>query len=308
MIRAPIVSAPGPGDAARPSLSLIICTKDRCASLAACLERVMALSASFRWELIVVDNGSTDNTWDFLVGFLAVFPHPYQLLHVTERGNGAGRNAAIVASRGDLLAFTDDDCYVDPMFLEETAKLFRDDRIGYVSGRILLFDPTDYPITINESCTPLLVAPGKPLGGGIVQGANMAFRKRALDQAGLFDPVFGAGAQFAGEDWELAMRVNAAGWWGGYFPQPLVQHHHGRKQKDYPGLFRFYAIGEGAVYAKGLLNPALRANVARLWLRGIVRSLVKHLSIKHIVYVATGALAYWRQRRSRRSLQRKEQP
>jgi GT2 family glycosyltransferase len=168
-----------------------------------------------------------------------------------------------------------------------------------MSGRIRLYDPSDYPSTINESTERAEIA-GWCLDPGIVQGANMAFRRRALDQVGFFDPDFGAGTPFAGEDWELALRLSAAGWEGGYFPEPVVWHHHGRKATDYPALFRFYRFGEGAVYAKGLLDPSMRWRLAGYWLRRIAGDLIKRRSAEKVLLVAQGALAYWKLRYQRR--------
>jgi glycosyltransferase involved in cell wall biosynthesis len=247
----------------------------------------------FEWELIIIDNGSTDSTPQIIAAFLATFSRRCRVLSVAEAGNGVGRNAGIAVAQGEIIAFTDDDCYVDETFLEEVAKLFGDKTLGYVSGRILLFDSTDYPITINKSLESFVIRGGSPIRSGLIQGANMAFRRRALEEVGLFDPDFGAGARFAGEDWELAMRVGAAGWSGGYFPQPIVWHHHGRKPRDAPKLFRFYSIGEGAVYARGILDPVLRRNVIHLWSRSVFLDIFKTQSVKHMAFVAWGAIRYW---------------
>jgi glycosyltransferase involved in cell wall biosynthesis len=279
----------------RPLVSLIVCTKNRAASLATCLSHIARLSAPFAWELIVVDNQSTDTTAALVGTFMRAHPQiNARLAHSDQVGNGAGRNHGIRLSRGSLLAFTDDDCYVDPQYLKEVAKVFADPTVGFMSGRIMLFDRDDYPITINESLHQIFVPPRGAVYCGLVQGANLAFRRVALDQAGGFDPNFGAGARFAGEDWELAIRVCLKGWAGGYFPGPVVHHHHGRKHHQVGALRRFYQIGEGALYAKGLLDPLMRRDVALLWMKSVARDLFRYCDFRHLAYVLAGMLAYLR--------------
>lgn len=303
----PAQAQPDPSDPARmpalPKISFVICTKNRGRQLRSCLDRVAAMTVPFPWELILVDNASTDDTAAVMHEFLASFPGRGRYLLETRPGNGAGRNAAIQASAGEILAFTDDDCYVESDFLTEVAKVFEDPAVGYMSGRIMLFDPQDYRITVNESRETKLVPARKVVPAGLVQGANMAFRRTALMQAGLFDEDFGAGAKFAGEDWELAIRVSLAGWKGGYFPGPVVWHHHGRKAPEARKLSRFYTIGEGAVYAKGVLTSATRLRVALYWAKRLGGDLIKRRSAWRIGLVTLGAFQYtkWRLRPSHKT-------
>ena len=101
----------------------------------------------------------------------------------------------------------------------------------------------------------------------------MAFRMAALkSESGGFDPVFGAGAKFAGEDLELAMRCLLAGWEGRYSPRVVVRHDHGRSAATYAKLEAFYDEGVGAYIEKlqndkrcGLLTRiSIAAYLARL--------------------------------------------
>ena len=284
----------------KPAVTLIVCTRDRVDKLKHCLTCIRRMSPPFEWELLIVDNGSTDDTAGVIERFIPTFPHACRTLYVSEPGNGAGRNAAIRLSRGDILAFTDDDCYVESNFLENVEAVFRNHSVGYMSGRIYLYDATDYPFTINESARPVPIRAGRIPGGGLIQGANFAVRRAALDAAGCFDPDFGAGTQFTGEDWELAIRISAAGWSGGYFPKPTVWHHHGRKAHDFARHFRSYALGEGAVYAKGLLSAELRWRVLYHWIKSAAGDILKRRSFRHIVHVILGSIQYWRMRAGKR--------
>lgn len=286
-----------------PIISLIICTKNRADQLAECLTHVLNIKSNLPWEVILVDNNSTDNTASIISTFIENFPGIARSVFESRPGNGVGRNTGIVLAKGEILAFTDDDCYVTPDFIDQISDIFSDASVGYASGRVLLHDPDDAKITINESSVPDPFPASACLPVGLIQGANMAFRRSALEQSGLFDPLFGAGAQFAGEDWELAIRVSYCGWTGGYFPGPTVAHHHRRKSQDVPKLLRFYAIGEGAVYAKLILCGPLRFKTLKLLLREIHSAIVNDHNVKRTAFMLKGAAQYVARRLARSGAQ-----
>jgi glycosyltransferase involved in cell wall biosynthesis len=250
-------------------VSVVICTRNRARQLIACLDRFHRQDTAVRWELLIVDNASTDDTRAVADAFIEALDAPACVLREGARGNGAGRNAALPWARGTVISFTDDDCYVAADYVEQLAQTFRNHPVDYIAGRILLYDPDDAPVTIAESTEPRDVPAHRPVPGAFIQGANMAFRREPLVRQGGFDPVFGAGARFAGEDWEVAMRVSDAGGAGRYEPRVLVWHHHGRKAPDVPALWRFYLIGEGALYAKTLLHSRFKWAIFSMLLRAL---------------------------------------
>jgi glycosyltransferase involved in cell wall biosynthesis len=239
-------------------LSLIICTRDRAAQLRQCLEAVARLQSLRPWELIVIDNGSRDETADVLAQFSALHGGASQGLcvvigHEPEAGLARARNLGLSLARGDIVAFTDDDCYPEPGYLDSTLEPFDDKQVGFMAGKVLLHDPADYPITILTLADRVDFAPKTFLRTGVLLGANMAFRREALAAAGGFDPAFGVGALFPAEDIDAAARVNLLGWCGLYWPKSIVRHHHGRKLADVPTLMRGYDLGRGAYHMKLLL-------------------------------------------------------
>lgn len=278
------------------TISLIICTRNRSEPLRRCLAAVARVTHAAPWELVVVDNGSLDATAAVIEAFAAAQPFPVRQVHQPVPGLSNARNAGVAAATGDLVLFTDDDCYVDPAILDATRAAFADPAVGFVSGRVRLFDASDAPVTINESCLPLRFPARRFLPAGAVKGANLAFRREVLDAIGPFDPLFGSGTRFPAEDADAAMRASLAGWDGLYDPAIVVWHHHGRKAADVAGLHRAYDLGRGAFHAKllglpGGLGPALRAwaglpNRARLR-RGLLSGEV------------AGALGFWRAARRR---------
>jgi glycosyltransferase involved in cell wall biosynthesis len=235
-------------------ISLIICTRDRCQQLVRCLQSVRGITFERPWELIVVDNGSVDETAAVVRQFIGSAGVSAAYVFEPKLGKSNALNTAIEIARGQILAFTDDDCYPAPDFLSRVCSAFMDPSVGYITGRIMLHDPTDYPVTVNETIMPLTFPARSLVTVGSVQGANMAFRRGVLSGIGGFDPVFGAGTQFAGEDLDAAGRASAAGWKGRYCPEVIVRHHHRRKASDIPRLMKLYGMGAGAYHLKLLLN------------------------------------------------------
>ena len=249
-------------------LSLLICTRNRAGQLAQTLKRVSAIKSQLKWELVVVDNGSTDRTTAIVAEFAETFDHPVQIINKQGRGVAIAKNAGWRATRSGIVACIDDDCYPEEDHLDAVFECFsKDPKLGFVGGRILLHDPMDLRITIQESMEPVFFPPGSFIRPGFIQGANIAYRRAAVSAVGGFDPWFGAGALFSGDELDLIARISAAGWNGGYDPKPVVYHHHGRRTaKDERHIWRWYVRGRGAFYAKCMLDRRMRSVYLKNWL------------------------------------------
>jgi glycosyltransferase involved in cell wall biosynthesis len=240
--------------------SLIICSRDRCHQLARCLQFVERIKFAQPWELIIIDNGSVDETASVIRDFVTTTTVPV-VIHLLEPAHGKsnGLNMGLTVARGKIIAFTDDDCYVAEDFLSAACLAFKDDPLlGYITGRVMLHDPMDYPETINESLIPVAFPARSCHHLWEVKGANMTFRREALVDIGGFDPLLGPGSVcHAAEDIDMACRANALGWRGEYRPELIVRHHHGRKVSDSEKLrhlYRGYATGKGAFHVKLFLR------------------------------------------------------
>jgi glycosyl transferase family 21 len=153
------------------------------------------------------------------------------------RGVSCAKNPGWRSSRSTIIVCTDDDCYPEENYLDSIFECFSNDpRLGFVGGRILLHDPTDRRITIQESLEPLSFPPGSFIPPGCIHGANVAYRRAALSEVGGFDPWFGAGAIYCAEEVELMARISAAGWNGAYDPRSVVYYHRGRKTRGMSGV------------------------------------------------------------------------
>ncbi len=225
------------------------------------------MQSQLKWELVIVDNGSTDRTSEVVAEFAAACGHPVQMIVNHGRGVSCAKNAGWRSARSAIVACIDDDCYPGEHYLESIFECFANDAtLGFVGGRILLHDPTDRKITIQESLEPLSIPPRSFIRPGFIQGANVAYRQAALTDVDGFDPWFGAGALYSGDETELLARISAAGWNGAYDPKPVVYHHHGRKTaNDEWRLMRWYDRGRGAYYAKCMLNRNMRNVYVRNW-------------------------------------------
>jgi glycosyltransferase involved in cell wall biosynthesis len=265
-------------------ISLIICTRDRAFALSACLDAVAAIDLDpARWELLVVNNASTDQTDDVLHAFARTVPFRVTVVQAQQPGLSRARNCGVRASRAPLIAFTDDDCYVAADFLRQVVSAFERSSYGFIGGRVLLHDPSDAPETIKEDDSPEEIAPYDFVAPGFIHGANMAFRREVWEDIGGFDPALGSGTRFVADDVDFLARAALAGWSGAFLPAPTVRHHHGRKPgADVAKLRTTYARGRGAYYTKGCLNPRVRGLYARHWYWSL-RVMMKQGRIPEIV-------------------------
>ena len=183
-------------------------------------------------EVIVVDNGSTDGSAELLEERRGR-QYPPGLQVITRPANlpvAEGRNLAVAASTGDVVAFTDDDCRARPGWLEALLGGFRPG-VGIVQGRTTA-DPA-------QPLDPLSRTQWTPAEFGLYETCNIAYRRAALDLAGSapdgpFDTAFARtvaetlGARWArypfGEDTELAWRVKRAGTGSRFAVHAVVDH------------------------------------------------------------------------------------
>src|SRR5437868_2219947 len=107
-------------------LSLIICTRNRASKLSAALASLGRLQTRFRWELIIVDNRSVDETRALIEKFRATFPQHVDYVYEPKPGLGNAHNSGLAVAQGDIIVFTDDDCYPSTDFLETTAQCFQE--------------------------------------------------------------------------------------------------------------------------------------------------------------------------------------
>ena len=277
-----------------PRVSVIVCTRNRSQRIGPCLGRVTQSGrrAQVAWELIVVDNGSTDNTRDVLNAWALRTGLDVTITVEPKPGLSAARNRGIQVAGGELLVFVDDDCFVEPDWLaailaaHET--LPRPDMVG---GRVDLWDDADARISIRSFDDPADIRDFDALCERLI-GCNFSVRAEALHKIGRFDEHLGAGTPAgSAEDFDVFYRLLKAGCRLRYEPSVRVSHAHGRRApRQVAALRRQYARGRGALYAKhGLMGD-------RALLRHFYWELRQRSGFRVKRDLALGAFAYIRGR------------
>ena len=219
-----------------PEISVLICTWNRAADLKGALECLESQSLpKDRFEVVVVDNNSTDSTREAVeeargrVG--------YDLVYVFEPQQGKSRalNAGIATARADLIACTDDDCRPEPMWLQEIASAFADPEVAVLGGPGL----SVYPDSIKSDPHRVFLAT-RFLGDHAPcaeftelrehdppLGLNMSFRKRVAEEVGGFDVSLGPTGKrhLCREETAFVRKAQALGHRVFYSPKPVVRHH-----------------------------------------------------------------------------------
>ena len=237
--------------------SIIVSTKNRASALSNLMQSLSDLDISdIRFEVIVVDNGSKDNTRSIVEEWCNILPIRY--VYVAQPGLSRARNAGIYISRGQFILMTDDDCIVDRDWLTSSLSFLKENPNKLIGGYVRLFDPNDLPITIITDTEPR-VLPNSSDIFGFMHGCNMIFGRCILQTIGNFDICLGPGTPTkAAEDTDFIYRAYRKGIPVCYEPSIRISHNHGRKLvSDGAKLEKGYKIGFGAMSCKYLLRGDL---------------------------------------------------
>lgn len=278
-------------------ISLVVCTRNRAEKLRSTLRRVARIQTGRAWEMVIVDNGSTDGTAEVIDRFAGTATFPVRHEREPVPGLNRARNRGCEAAVGDLIALMDDDCYPRPDHLDAVTEIFLHHDVGWAGGRMTQHDPNDAPVGIvDRDHAELLPAHNFPQPG-LIGGGNLAFRRSLFRDVRGFDETLGVGTSLPCGDIEFCARASDRGWDGGYFPGPTVRHHHGRRPgREARTLERSYGRGRGAYYAKTLLEfPTLRSACLRhvYWQR-------RDQGLAGAYHEVEGALRYATRRLTRR--------
>jgi len=235
-------------------ISVVLGTYNRCELLPEAIESLLAQEAGgVRYQILLVDNNSTDRTRDTIEPYLALGDSRLRYLFESQQGVSHARNAGIRAALGTVIAFTDDDVRVSSSWVSELKNAFDlHPEVDYVGGKVMprwrrapprwltaenwsplaLVDHGDTPFRTNSDHQVCLV------------GANLALRRQVFDIIGVFSPAFPRG-----QDHELQRRLWQAGREGLYAPQVVVTAdvQTERMERSY---HRRWHRNEGREYAK----------------------------------------------------------
>jgi glycosyltransferase involved in cell wall biosynthesis len=217
--------------------TLLVVTHNRAASLRATLDALPRQTYPGTWEVLVVDNKSTDATPEIVAKAMDDYPVPLRYAFEPRPGKYWAVNTGIEAARGNWIACTDDDAFPDPGWLTQASAGFAEHGCDFVGGRVLpLFrgTPPDWIDLRNAIAGKVLALqdhgpePREYGRGGVSWplGVNVAYRRDAFVRAGLFDGRLGrvAGTLRNQSQREWHLRARAAGLRGMYLPGMVVHH------------------------------------------------------------------------------------
>lgn len=290
-----------------PLASVIIVSWNGKGWLERCLPAVEA-QQGVSFEIVVVDNGSTDGSADFIEQF---FPSVRLIRNRQNRGFAAATNQGFAAARGQYLATLNNDAIAEPDWLAALVEACEaDNNLAMAASRMVRLDdptrfdsagiaPDRYGFAWNlraGETVPAREAPREVFGA--CAGAAL-YRRSMLEDVGLFDERFVSYY----EDVDLAWRAQLRGWPGRYIPSAVVRHAHSATGRRLPAQKRFL-LGRNRLLTalKNMPQPGLAlallasplldgAAVARGLFGGEVASLLGRLAALRELDVV------WQQRR-----------
>lgn len=216
-------------------LSVIICTYNRDKYLRETLERLAANTYRGDWELLLINNNSTDSTADICRSFAEQYPSvPFRYMVETNQGLSYARNRGMHEAKGDWLVFLDDDAFVESNYLSRlTDYISQLPDMAAFGGRIFpLFEAGTEPEWLCDWNRSWLSALDKGtdvatfVGNEYPIGANMGISRSMADRSGDFDTTLGRSGKnlIGGEEKDYFNRIKAQGGKIYYLPEIAVQH------------------------------------------------------------------------------------
>lgn len=240
------------------NISVIICTYNRVESLRRTLETccLLHIPTDVTWELIVVDNNSTDRTKDVCREFIGKLPIRY--VFEAQQGKSFALNHSIVVASGELLFFTDDDVDLDKMWIAATlAAANRHPEAGFFGGKIIPKWETPPPRWLADHSAQMLSGVAVHYDQGpserylvsdseVFMGANLAFRREIFMNGCRFREDLGPNTsdQVRGEESKLLTQLLHDGCKGVYVPKAIV-HHRNPRNRMTERYVREWFIGYG---------------------------------------------------------------
>jgi glycosyltransferase involved in cell wall biosynthesis len=248
-------------------ISVVVCTYNRSELLRGAVESLMRLRTEdrLRYEVLVIDNASTDDTPQVIEELKHIATVPLRSVREMRKGVAAARNCGIRSAHGDWIAFFDDDELADPLWLLELLDTAKRKDACCAGGAVRLALPDDVlaelPMvcrhSLGESATP--AAPCRFHRKLTITTGNLMVHRIVFDEIGLFDETL----REAGEDTDLSSRMWAAGIESWFVPSAIIYHtvapyrleeryfrwtsqrnglHLARRERHAWGLFLFPAV------------------------------------------------------------------
>lgn len=266
---------PDPSTSSAINYTVVLCTHNHLGKLKRTLTDLGKLSTpQAPWELLIIDNASTDGTSDFLgtmdwreIGL------PARVIHEERLGLSNARNRGIQESRGDYILFIDDDETPDPEWLTSYENAIINDKPDSLGGRIeVYFEDGIRPPWLQDELLGFLgkldhgpepyrlTEPNTPIFGG-----NFVFRKDIFGRIGDFDADLGrkGTTNTGGEDTEIYERMIAFNCDVRWVPNAVIHHRiqAGKLNRNY-----FIDLHYRQGCAEGLRKRGTKSRFPRMYL------------------------------------------
>jgi glycosyltransferase involved in cell wall biosynthesis len=219
-------------------LDILLPTLNRSAQLRRAATSVLSArhAPTMSADLHILDNNSTDDTKSVAAQLIAEWGPRVHYVLAEQPGKSCALNAGIAASRGDLVAFIDDDEEIGDRWLDLVADAFSHSEVDFIGGRYIPVWPSKPPRWLPLRHTaPVGVVDGgaepKVFGvtyHGVLVGGNAVIRRSALERTGPFRASLGPRVSqrlLSCEDEDLYLRLLDLGAIGWYLPELIVHHH-----------------------------------------------------------------------------------
>jgi glycosyltransferase involved in cell wall biosynthesis len=246
-----------------PVASIVVATKNRAERMTRLLEALDAQTEP-RFEVIVVDDGSTDGTSERVDVVARTVAYPVRLLrNETSKGQGTARNRGWHAATAPVIVFTDDDCVPVPKWLASLLEAMEQDGLDLVSG---VTGPPDDQLDQISLWSYVMVDSGRR---GHFPTCNIAYRREVLDSVRGFDERFQyrrpdrSARCMIGDDTDFAWTAIDLGFRPGYAPDAVVHHD------VFPQTWRQYTANKRRLEGVVLMckkHPELAPYLGRRWI------------------------------------------
>jgi len=226
-----------------PTVSIVVPVYNGADTIATCLESLLNQDyPAEAYEIIVAENGSTDNTTEI------VKEYPVRLFHSDRRGPSPARNLGVSHSQADIIAFTDADCVATPQWLSQLVQPYVQPKVGGVGGAVggamLGYDHPNRNMIekFSDECSPLVnFISGEDEFLPRLYTANASYRRYLFEEIGGFNTNL-----VTAEDVDLAWRLQLKkkNIKLCYASEAVIYHHHRTTRTGLARQYRQYGFGE----------------------------------------------------------------
>ena len=216
-----------------PLASVVVCTRNRSDSLMEACSALLALDyPAGEWELLIVDNASTDGSLELARDLERRRPDVVRVVQEPRVGLSAARNTGVRGSRGDVIAFADDDAFPSPLWLRALVDGLRQSDALVAGGPVEPIFDGQLPPWFTDRYLPYLAVWDRGPEAHLLsyneypRGNNMAFRREVFERFGWFSHHLGRTGRslLSCEEIELCLRVERGGGRILYVPEARIRH------------------------------------------------------------------------------------